>query len=232
MPRTRAPGRLVDVADAGLRVFSERGFRDAQMVDVAREAGIALGTLYGYVASKDALFALVVDHTFGVVDTDAALPLPTPDRDELLVRVARRLDVTRGLPVLDAAAKRRRTHDAAAELSSVLDELWDATVRTRFVADMIERSAREWPELRRLFYEGIRRDIFDVLARYIARRASSGAFRPVTDPDIAARVVIEAVTWFARHRHSDPDSADVDDLRARRTVLPMLAAALLREGDT
>lgn len=229
MPRTRAPGRLVDVADAGLRVFAQHGFRDAQMVDVAREAGIALGTLYGYVASKEALFALVVDHAFAGVDTDAALPLPTPDREELLERVVLRMDVVAALPLLHAAARRRRTSDAAAELDGVLGELWDVTVRTRLAADMIERSARDWPELSRVFYEGVRREIFRALARYVERRASSGAFRPVADPDIAARVVIEAVTWFARHRHGDPDSAEVDDVRARRTVLPMLGAALLRE---
>lgn len=229
MPRTRAPGRLVDVADAGLQVFSKHGFRDAQMVDVAREAGIALGTLYGYVESKEALFALVVDHAFAGVDTDAALPLPTPDRDELVQRVALRADVVAALPLLQAAARRRRTPDAAAELEGVLDELWDAFVRTRLAADMVERSARDWPELRRVFYEGVRREILAALARYVERRAASGDFRPVTDPDIAARVVIETVTWFARHRHGDPDSADVDDVRARRTVLPMLAAALLRE---
>ncbi len=231
MPRTRAPGRLADVADAALRVFARNGFRDAQMVDVAREAGIALGTLYGYVASKEALFALVVDRTFAEIDADADLPLPTPDRDELLARVAKRMDVAAGLPVLSSAAKRRSTRDARAELMAVLDELWDVTVRTRLAADMLERSARDWPELSRVFYEGVRREILRMLARYVERRAASGAFRRVDDPAIAARLVVETVTWFARHRLGDPDSADVDDARARRTVLAMLAASLLSEGS-
>ncbi len=47
---------LLQVAE---RVFAERGYEDARMQDVAREAGLALATVYDLVPSKDDLYAAI-----------------------------------------------------------------------------------------------------------------------------------------------------------------------------
>jgi hypothetical protein len=62
---------------------------------------------------------------------------------------------------------------------------------------------------------------------YIEARIRSKQFRPQLDPPTAARLVIETVTYFARHRFGDLDSAMLDDETARRTVVDMMSAALL-----
>ncbi len=48
------------ILDAALDVFSERGFADARLDDVAARAGVAKGTVYLYVPSKEALFEELV----------------------------------------------------------------------------------------------------------------------------------------------------------------------------
>jgi AcrR family transcriptional regulator len=40
-------------------VFIERGYKDTQMDDIAAALGVAKGTVYVYVESKEALFDLV-----------------------------------------------------------------------------------------------------------------------------------------------------------------------------
>jgi AcrR family transcriptional regulator len=45
MPRRPSPDRLEQVMAAALRVFAEKGYRRAQMADVARAMGVAPGTL-------------------------------------------------------------------------------------------------------------------------------------------------------------------------------------------
>jgi AcrR family transcriptional regulator len=45
------------ILDAAERLFSEHGFHEAKMADLAAEAGVAVGTLYKYFPGKDDVFA-------------------------------------------------------------------------------------------------------------------------------------------------------------------------------
>lgn len=227
MARKRRAGAVYDLVRAGLVVFAGSGFRDAQMVDVAREMGVALGTVYSYVESKEALFGLVIDRV-GTTDyeADIALPVRTPPIDELLERTRGRIEGLTRLPVLAAAQRRRRPADPREELYGVLEEFWDLTLTTRLAADMIERSARDWPQLADLFYDQIRRDLFDRLQSYVARRVRGEQFRVDGDPRVIARTMVETVTFWARHRYGDRDVAGVADADVRPIVLAFLVDAV------
>lgn len=53
------------IMEAALDVFSERGFPDAQMREIAGRAGVAVGTLYNLFKSKEDLYsALLREHAF------------------------------------------------------------------------------------------------------------------------------------------------------------------------
>jgi AcrR family transcriptional regulator len=72
MPATRAIGRPLSrrqeasaqrrqaVIDAGLEVFSTRGFAAARLDDVAERAGVAKGTIYLFFRDKEDLFEQIV----------------------------------------------------------------------------------------------------------------------------------------------------------------------------
>ncbi|MEY2569861.1 MAG: hypothetical protein QOE63_211 [Acidimicrobiaceae bacterium] len=227
MVRRRPPDRIDQIVEAGLTVFGRSGFRRTQMSDVAKEAGVAPGTLYSYVESKEALFALVLERA-----NDPTLPRPTelpvraPTNAELLAAMGDRFRWADQLPALHAALERKRVIDARSELETVISELWDLLARTRRLADVLERSARDWPDLGVLFYTGLRQTLFGDLATYIERRAARGHLAPTEHPEITARFVIETLTWFARHRHHDPD-ARYDDDAARAEIVPLVVRALL-----
>jgi TetR/AcrR family fatty acid metabolism transcriptional regulator len=48
---------------AAVRVFAERGFFGAQVADIARQAGVAAGTVYLYFRGKDDLLVSIFDQT-------------------------------------------------------------------------------------------------------------------------------------------------------------------------
>ncbi|MFP4425928.1 MAG: TetR family transcriptional regulator [Spirochaetaceae bacterium] len=50
-----------DIFEAGLRVFSEKGFAAATMSDVAREAGTTRGAIYWHFRNKEAFFKEILD---------------------------------------------------------------------------------------------------------------------------------------------------------------------------
>ncbi|HIF91679.1 MAG TPA: TetR/AcrR family transcriptional regulator [Myxococcales bacterium] len=62
MARRIPKNRFDQLVRAATEVFIATGYRQTQLSDVAREVGVAKGTLYGYVESKDALLALCLIH--------------------------------------------------------------------------------------------------------------------------------------------------------------------------
>lgn len=231
MPRKRPHNRIDQLADAALTVFGRAGFRLAQMDDIAAEMGVAKGTLYGYVDSKEALFALALDSAMRPDSLPLPpLPMPAPSEAELLARARDQIAELGALPVLQAALDRRAQADVRAELAEVIGELWDLLAATHRVADMIERSARDWPELAEVFYKGFRRDLMARLGRYVERGSRRGEFRGVEHSQITARFLLESVVWFASHRLGDPDSADIDGHLARAEVTRLLIAALIPDA--
>jgi AcrR family transcriptional regulator len=67
--------RRAQILDAAISVFSRMGFNRARMEDVARESGLAKGTLYLYYRSKDALIRALLERIFawGRRDLEASL---------------------------------------------------------------------------------------------------------------------------------------------------------------
>jgi AcrR family transcriptional regulator len=230
MVRTRPPQRLDQIIEAAIVVFGRLGFRRAQMADVARQAGVAPGTLYSYVESKEALFALVLERASNPdAAPPAVLPVPSPTTQDLFERLEKGFTWTTGLPALHAALDRRRVANPRRELQEIVEELWELIDGSRRVADVIERSARDWPELADLFYRRLRRTLFADLTMYVERRAAKGHLRSTTHPEVVARFVIETITWFGRHRHGDPDT-DLDDQAVRAEVVPLIVNALAHDA--
>jgi AcrR family transcriptional regulator len=214
---------------AAARVFARTGLKQARMADVAREMGVAHGSLYNYVESKEALFLLLVEQ-WGRPELkleDRELPLRTPSMGNIVEQLRQRVHDTFPLPALDAALKRKNVPDAGSELRAIVLELFVQTERSRDGATILERSAREVPELFGLFFEQVRRDLFARLTRYVATRMTTGDFYSA-DPPTAARFIIESVTFFARHRFQDPHPQDLDDDAVRRTVVELVTRSLLR----
>jgi AcrR family transcriptional regulator len=216
--RTRPSERFSQLRDAALAVFAAKGLRRARMADVAQAMGVSPGSLYNYVAGKEALFHWLValGAEAGPVATPAALPIPAPEpgATEALLR-AKLAEGTR-LPSLDAALAKRRVGDARAELLGIVRELYERVERTRGPGAAIERSAIDQPELYAIYFRGARRALFATLERYVAKRAKSGHFRGVGDAAVAARFIVETVAWFGRHRFTDPDPELLPDAVAVR----------------
>ena len=233
MVRHRSADFVPRLLEAAARVFARQGLKGSRMADIARETGVAHGSLYNYVESKEALFLLLVDQwgRDGLNLRDRELPLKTPPMDSIVSRLRQRVAETFSLPALDAALRRRRPANPQAELRAVVQELFDQTERSREGATILERSARDVPELFGLFFEQVRRDLFERMTRYVTIRMQDGAFHG-TDPRTAARFIIESVTFFARHRFLDPHPQTLDDGAVRQTIVDLVTRSLTVGGGT
>ena len=228
MARSRPPERLGDIAAAATRVFGRLGYRRTHMADVAADAGLSSGAIYGYVESKGALFHLVFAHAFGLFSEGLPdLPLPTPPLEETLELVSRGLSKAAATPKLRAALLIDDPDDIRSELTSIVDERYAMTEALWPVLAVVERSAVDLPQLDELYFQRGRRGHHSQLQRYLDRRAARGYLRALPDTAVAARLVTEAIAWFAWHRRDDRDAARFDDARARATVVEFVCGALL-----
>ena len=189
MARPRSPNVLGRLQAAALRVFARQGLKHTRMSDIAQEMGVAQGSLYNYVESKDALFFWLVDRGLDPGETLdlGALPVRAPKPEALLRRVREQVGRAFALPHLDAALKRRRADEVEAELAAIVEELYARTLATRLQAAALERSALDVPELCALFFIHVRRILLARLSQYIDRRVRTGQFAQIPDPSVAAR---------------------------------------------
>jgi AcrR family transcriptional regulator len=232
MARTRPADRISNLINAAIYVFSRKGFRRAQMADIAREMGVSPGLLYSYVESKEALFYLVVDRGFsdGKIEEPPSLPVKSPAPGAIAKRIGERFRTVAALPALSAALKRPRAEDPRRELEAIVRELYGVVSRTAGAVEMIERSTLDIPELSQLFYGRMRGGLVERLARVIESRAAAGQFRPVPDPALAARLIVETTTWFARKRRGDPGPERISDKAAEETVVDFVVNSLVPCG--
>jgi AcrR family transcriptional regulator len=231
MARKVPPDRFQRLIDCATQVFIEQGYARTQMADVADAMGIAKGTLYLYVESKEALFDLVLRHADAEhpFTAPATLPVPTPKGGTTLQHARKRLAEQPPLPALLAAVSRQRVNDPRAELTEIVHEIYHTLSRNRRAIKLMDRSAQFHPELAAVWFTGARGTLLDLLSEYLDSRIRRKLFRPVPDTVVAARVIMETIVTWAVHRHWDPSPQAIDDQVAEDTVVQFIVGGLMKE---
>lgn len=89
-PRVALADKRESLLRAATRVFAQRGYFNAQVADIAREAGVAAGTVYLYFRSKDDLLVSIFERTMrAAIDENRAAIQHVTDPVDRLRRIAR-----------------------------------------------------------------------------------------------------------------------------------------------
>lgn len=214
-------------------MFIAKGYRAAGVSDVATALGLSHGAVYTYAKSKEALLYLAL-LWLARPDSLAELEIPvaTPTEQQLVAVIDGGDADHGGLSGLTAALRGRRTVPVAEEFGSIIDELYSFVEHNRMLLALIERCARDLPELAQFYFVLRRRASIEALGDYVRRRVKSGAMCPVPDVPAAARFIVETIAWFAWHRIGDQDSAMLDDDACQQTVRHLLLSAFLSSRDS
>jgi len=227
------------VIDAAVGVFVTNGYRRTQMQDVADALGLAKGTLYGYAATKEALFAAALRYADGVdpMPEPSALPLPTPGAGELASLVASRLDAELPDLALTRALARRRppssVDETLDELSAIVVDLYGRLVRHRVAIKLVDRCATELPELADVWFQAGRGAQMAGMQAYLADRQRTGLLEVPGDLAIVSRTTIELCVLWAVHCHFDPaptKNGSSDDEAIAATLAAMITRSVTPTG--
>ena len=223
--------RLERLVECATDVFIEQGYARTQMADVAAALGVAKGTLYLSVESKEALFDLVARYADAPQPFEPRPPVPirTPKPAATVKYIRERLASSQVPATLTTALARERITDVRGELEAIVGELYDLLRRNRRSIKLMDRCAPEYPELAALWFEGARGGLITLLTQYVADRTRRKLFRPLPAPAATARLVIETTIFWAVHRHWDPHPQPVEETVAKDTVVRVLTNALAKE---
>ncbi len=233
MPRVRADlsvKRLRELAEAALQVFCRQGFERSQVADVARVMGVAVGTVYLYVESKEALFDLAV--RFTAEENDGWLealevPVTTPEPGSTLAFITEVFGRERQWPCLEAALAGPPAADVGRELEGILREQCRLMVKHRSGLILLTRSALEFPGLAAVFVFGLRQRLLEELTRYLTLRVEAGLLRRPPDLFTAAALLTQTIAWAILQRPWDPGLAHLDGEAVEQGMMDLMIHGLL-----
>lgn len=187
--------RRREILSAAFRCFARDGLHGATMQEIAEEADLSAGALYGYFDGKEALVRTLAAES-----------------------AERRTDVF-------ARLEERHGAEALAELvSGLMRELETAessrSVRldVRLWAEMLDR-----PERRKIIVEAFG-GLIGPVDRFVRREAEGERMRDDVDPEAVGRLVVSLLVGLELQRAYEPD-LDLDKYRATvRALLAGLQA--------
>jgi len=229
MARTIPAQRFNDLVKTSCATFISRGYRLTQMADIAREMGVAKGTLYGYVEGKRALFYLALEYADRPLEDGFPFqpPLANPEPGALLALFQRRLMEVAQFPILEQAIAQDQPEDLDAEFTAIVRELYRLLYVNRTGVKLVNRCAPEIPEIGDLWHRSGRGTEISRLRTYLQRRADGGGLASFPSGDVAARLLLETVATWAVHLNWDPVPIKYDPRVVEETVVLSLRRSFL-----
>jgi AcrR family transcriptional regulator len=225
--RKKPSDKTEAIAEAAIACFTDLGIRRTQMADVAKAAGVSVGTLYLYVASKEALFHLAILKVCARPLAELPLPLADPGMEATAAIFAARVNEVRHWPSLDEAVASTATPDTGT-LRQIGGELYDMLHEARRAIWLVDRCAREVPAFEQLHALDLRARHRDQIARVaLAMNGDKGSPSPALR--LAARLAIEIIAWTAMHRVRESAVNAIPELteeQARETAAAGFATIL------
>jgi AcrR family transcriptional regulator len=230
VPRVIPPQRFDELVRKATEVFIARGYRRTQMADVAEAVGVSKATLYLYVESKEALFALCLRYASRseALELPAELPVRAPAAGATAARMGKSLDGGKGRPRLAEALGRAAADDIGQELRGVLDEFY-TTLETHCRKIKLVDRCWDHPELGSVWQQGGREAPRQQLAEYFELRMRAGQIRFHETPRLAARIAVETISTWAMHIKWDPAPEPLDPVESKQAVIEFIARGLLSD---
>ena len=223
-----------------MSVFVAHGYRRTQVQDISDVLGLAKGTLYGYAATKEALFAAAIRYGDGLepLPDISTLPVRAPADGELAELVAGRLAAEVPDLALTKALGRdllpRTPVEAAAELFGIVVDLYERLSRNHVAIKLVDRCAPELPELGKVWSETGRGDQMAGMEAYLDSRQRAGLLTLPGPVDLVARTAVELCVLWGVHCRFDPaplaSPLPYDDATVGATLAAMITRSMNPPG--
>jgi AcrR family transcriptional regulator len=198
----RPEERPRELLEAALAVFSQRGYRNTRLDDVAEAAGVTKGAIYHYFDTKEELLLSVIDHYQALAFGRA---------EEVLAN---------------------RELSASERIEQVVKKIFQPTEQPKrlLLALLIRGIAHEVPHVHERWLRDGPIRLWALVARLVEEGKRSGEFRADADADVAARVLVSGLV-LQRLWNEDADGIPeiaIDQHRLIHSSIELFLASLRR----
>ena len=169
----RKEARPLELLDAALELFVERGFAATRSEDVAARAGVSKGTLYLYFPSKEELLKAVI-------------------RQKVVNEIAEGFEIVRAFE-----------GSSADLLALMLRMWWERIGETPAsgIVKLMMCEVRNFPEIAQFYVDEVVAPSNQMMAQMVQRGVDSGEFRCVDVPRVVS-ALIGPLVFLAMNKHS------------------------------
>lgn len=198
--------RRLQILRVAVRLFSQRGFRGATTKEIAQAAGISEAMVFRHFATKEELYAAILDHK--------ACAEGLGDPCELVADAVRRKDDRAVFETLARTALQHHEQDP------------------QFMR-LLLHAALEEHQLTQMFWDTYMVRIYEFLGNYIEERQRDGAFREI-EPRIVVRALIGMIMHHSLNNSLwDPTRhlLNISNERAARDFTEILLKGITRQTN-
>jgi AcrR family transcriptional regulator len=197
--KRRKDARPQEVIDAALALFSEFGYSQTRLDDVAARAGISKGTVYLYFASKQDLFeAVIQDRITPWLEAIASQDINDRDTTDQVIR-------------------------------NFLSWGWNQFLETRLymITKVVLAESNNFPDLAKTYLREVMGPVHDHMAMLLSRGAARGEVAGEITPE-RIKALLAPLSWLSMWRqvllaHSSPP---VDESRFVQEAIEMVARSI------
>jgi len=217
---------IIKIINSAAKLFMTKGYKQTQMVDVAKDVSVSVGSIYNYFNGKKALFDITLKYIFNdnKLDDNQILPIEDINHDILLNEYIATVYISYTSKYEKILKNEEKTNDFTEVINTIytmLSKYWKGIL-------ILERNELSFPKLSG-YYFNTRSNFFMLLTQYLINKIKQGIVRPLNNVEIYARLIIENIAWFAMHRHHDSHLKNLDDSIAKSSVIDALNHAFLKK---
>jgi len=218
--------KLNRVLTSATSLFIVPGFADTKMIDIAKDANLAVGTLYSLFKGKDDLLEFVFFATLDpkISANVTALPIHTdaettliPKTKQVYQREAQTLN-----RIMANTADQHQFESLLSYLSTTFNHYG-----TYFL--ILERNPKMNPELVTL-YKHYRQHLYEQITALLTTLMSNHQIRLLKHPGNDAMIIIDELFWWSAHKKHDSFefyNNDFVDATFQASVIEQLLAGYL-----
>lgn len=194
------------ILDTAVKIFSQKGFNATTTSEIAREAGVAEGTIFRYFKTKKELLLGTMEK-FSIFLGEILIT----DRINKIIEQYNKDDYK---GILLAIAKDRL---------KLVDEHWE-------VIQVVMNEMQYHKELKDYFLKNVVQKGKILLEEFTQRGIDAGLFRDDVHPTIAARMIVGNLGIFILQRKLAPELIKMDDDRQLEIIIDLIFEGLSKKG--
>lgn len=215
--------RFNKIFDVASRMFIQQGYARTQMNHIAKAAGIAVGSMYNLFESKEAVYGFVLKCIIAPDYMESQFSIPVKERDfaELEEEI---------ISAFKSNSKEFDIHQGEVatgyDFENMISDAFDIVSKYARGCLIFEHNIKDHEELVE-HYRQFRSHFFTSVYEYLKLFEERGTIRKIEDLKLAARFVIEAISWWTMNLpyHSFDVQEEISAETAKKVVMDALVHA-------